>query len=232
MTDLMVQCDFNVSFRPNDLEDDESGFLVAVHGRAWIENSAGDQLQEIAHLQGYIVRLSYGDGADMDAETADLGAIAGQVLTGEDWSAQVYRLFPTNNCEPNLLVVDRVSTRDAFKGYGAGLALIRRFTQVFGDSCAFCALIAQPLQHTGSDRTTASKSAQTSAKKKLRAHYEKLGFLQLNKNTDVMAVDLGQELPSHKAAKIDLQGLLEVFEKSADQEKGSLLLEFNQGPIG
>lgn len=117
-------------------------------------------------------------------------ADAYQVLfnDGYDFAPAIEKMFP-NAMSPEVLIIDLVRIDPAYRGRGLGLRAARRVIDVFEPDGGIVLVKPFPLQFNAHQRSVAAKGAdlaaftcdEATAFKRLRKHWEKLGFRRIPK---------------------------------------------------
>jgi hypothetical protein len=116
---------------------------------------------------------------------------------------EIIDLFKGEIFSSNLFVIDRIRIQSAYRGNNIGLAAIYRSIQQFGQGCGLVALTPFPLQFSSSaidDDRDAEMNYQdfTNDKElasyKLRAYYQKLGFVQIE-DSEIFILNPAFKLP-------------------------------------
>lgn len=216
--ELSVSIDYSMS-RSLGNTSDYSDYLNKVCGRITGYGCLGQQCEtvEIGRLRLYVIQVgnATNDSADLNGvfdttqETLDAGSVVydGSYHEFEPTVAMLFEdAFPTDD----LLLLDRLEIYPPFRGQKLGLTILHQAIRDWSGGCSLAVMKPFPLQFGAAVKKSESwsqlrldtfPSKKATAFSRLRAYYEKLGFVRIGKS-EFFALCPKQEMPSAEELKL------------------------------
>ncbi|MEU6926962.1 hypothetical protein [Streptomyces sp. NPDC046631] len=217
---------------PYDYEDTLEAWHVQVtYGQAGDEewdDEEGENRQtpaagtKVGHLILWRLRDYTGDNRweAADAESGDLEVIASAVLgrSGHDGYSAAFEKAITHPVG-DLLLLDRVSLDQAWRGFGLGPVLAAEAIRRLSGGC--CAVAVYPaMGEYPEDHEQVTEAYRRQAKKKIAALWESIGFQPFRRGVWLLDTALRQPEELIRARRTDLHALSAAFQRSGPPESG------------
>ena len=187
---------------PRDWALEISATILATEQTALRAGDGSDE--EIGIIRAFLVQIREARREGLQA-SAVLNAKSfatseySQLFKKLEWRKRVSRKFEPRS--PDLLILDRIELKPAYRGHGFGLLAARCVIETFGSRCGLVACKPYPLQFEGSNRwrpparVWGTTKALRRARKKLRRYWARVGFQRVPR-TMLYALDPERGLPS------------------------------------
>ncbi|MER6421130.1 hypothetical protein [Streptomyces sp. NPDC001137] len=144
-----------------------------------------------------------------DAELGDLESIAAAVLDDGEYSAAFQEAI--DSPVGDLLILDRVFLARPWRGFGLGPVFAAEAIRRLFDGC--CAVAAEPgMAEWPDNRDEVSDADRTTAKAKVAALWESIGFHAFHGGVQLLDTSLQEPLDLHRARRKDLEVLSAAYQ--------------------
>lgn len=192
------------------LDDDIENYSTLIKGEMFNLDDYGDVNNQIGSIQGYYVDFenSWADGYE-PFDILDLdGSTAAYYDVLFDFDTKKFKEdIGSDIIYSNLLIVDRLEIKPAYRNQKIGLYSMFRMIQQFSHGCGLVAIKVFPLQFEAkrddekrkkwfADMELGSfEQEETPAFKKLKMYYQQLGFVEVG-NSNFMILNTSYKQPS------------------------------------
>ena len=172
---------------------------------------------EVGYLR--LWRLRDYTGADRwmvaDAQSGDLESIAAAVLEDGEYSAAFQEAI---DCPVgDLLILDRVFLARPWRGFGLGPVFAAEAIRRLSGGC--CAVAAEPgMAEWPDNRDEVSDAYRASAKAKIAALWELIGFQAFHGGVQMLDTSLQEPIDLHRARRKDLENLSAAYQAHLDRQ--------------
>lgn len=192
------------------LDDDIENYSTLIKGEMVNIDDYDDVKNQIGAIQGYYVDIenSWKDGYE-PFDILDLdGSTAAYYDVLYDFDTKEFKEdLGSDIIYSNLLIIDRLEIKPAYRNRKIGLSAMFRMIQQFSHGCGLVAIKVFPLQFEAKRENKESEQwfvdmdlesfeqEETPAFKKLKTYYQQLGFVEVD-NSHVMVLNPSYKQPS------------------------------------